>query len=149
MKSVLHIAGNSARITFPSLLLPPHAEHRLLIKFRAEASLEERHQILASYGEPELPTRHVGESVLTLKLKENVSSAMLELSRMDRIVEWVEPDYVTGVRGEGTVMSRKWKGMRDEFLPQHSALSSQHSSLPSWRLLILVLVENLNRAVIF
>ncbi len=81
--------------------IAPHAEHRLLLKFRDDASLEERSQIVENYGEPELQPRRVGESVLTLKLKENVSTALAELKRMDRIVEWVEPDYVVSGRMPG------------------------------------------------
>ena len=90
--------------------IAPHAEHRMIIKFRDEASLEERSSIVESYGEPELQTRRVGESVLTLKLKENVSTAWAELQRMDKIVEWVEPDYLVGGRmsiiGGRKVLSR-------------------------------------------
>ena len=70
--------------SFPLVTSAPHAEHRLLIKFRAEASLEERHQSLASYGEPELQTRRVGESVLTLKLKENECNAGVVTDGQDR-----------------------------------------------------------------
>ena len=96
------VVGNSAfRIPTSTLLPPiiaPHAEHRLLIKFREDASLEERSSIMESYGEPELQPRRVGESVITLKLKENVSTALAELQRMDKVIEWVEPDYVVGGR---------------------------------------------------
>ena len=123
--TVLSIAGNSSLMTFHSSLLPPHAEHRLLIKFRAEASLPDRQEIIESYGEPELQTRRAGESVITLQLKENVSTALAELKRMDRVIEWVEPDYVTGVRGEVS-------GVRDnnQGSPQaNSSLITHHSSL--------------------
>ena len=97
--AVNSIRSNTANLEMLSVsFLAPHVEHRLLIKFRDEASLEERSEIIENYGEPELQTRRVGESVITLKLKENVSTSLAQLQRMDEIVEWVEPDYLVGSR---------------------------------------------------
>jgi hypothetical protein len=90
----ISIVGNSSLMTFPSSLLPPHEEYRLLLKFRDEASLAERSEVIENYGEPELQTRQRRESVLRLKLKDKVSSASSELKRLDKVVEWVEPDYI-------------------------------------------------------
>ena len=100
-KSVLGIAGNSSLMTLHSALLPPHAEYRLLIKFRAEASVAERSEIMENYGEPGMVGGGrwlVGGQTVTLQLKENVSTALAELKLLDKVIEWVEPDYVVGGR---------------------------------------------------
>lgn len=103
VKTVRSTVGNSSLITFHSSLLSPQVEHRLLIKFRDEASSAQRLQVIENYGEMVFGGQGAvvgGSQVMTLRTKANVSTALLELSRMDRVIEWVEPDYVTGVRGK-------------------------------------------------
>ena len=75
-----------------------HAEDRLLINLRDQESNEEPREIIASYGELKSQARYIGESVLTLKLSENVSNALAELQCLDKIFERVEPDYLVGSR---------------------------------------------------
>ena len=58
VRSLSLLTPNSSLIT---LTLAPHAEKTLVLKFRDEASMEDRQEIVESYGEPELQSRRVGE----------------------------------------------------------------------------------------
>ncbi|MBO0861768.1 MAG: S8 family serine peptidase, partial [Chloracidobacterium sp.] len=84
----------------------PHRRGELIVRFRDEAPRRLRDQVVATYasGEKKLRGRG-GESKLTIKEGVDLAGAVSELKRLDRVIEFVEPNYI--VTGSGAVRAAR------------------------------------------
>src|SRR5438270_6005788 len=82
----------------PALALPaikaPHQAGELLVKFRAEATEQQRAQITERLAQDSKLLRgSSGVSLVKLKAGTDVPTALALLQSLDGVIEWAEPNY--------------------------------------------------------
>jgi RHS repeat-associated protein len=88
-----------------------HKRGEVIIKFRDDAPKHLRDWVVATYAKGEKILRgRGGESKLTIKDGFDLANTAFDLRQFDRIVEFVEPNYiVTGAGGLGAARARRSK----------------------------------------